>query len=161
VPDASKKPLYRKVNTQTHGVPHAVGGDYRTDRTRDAASDASRGAMHGRARRGRDYTPLFRFLLSKVGQPWDDVFREAVGRLDDREPIWWMVSLNCETAREIVRLGESSYFSGLFVDDEGILRAVNPDLKAADLSPSCTCCTHTFNGERFGTQAGSPDDVSP
>ena len=26
----------------------------------------------------------------------------------------------------------------------------NPDLKASVMKPTCTCCTHTFNGELFG-----------
>jgi len=37
------------------------------------------------------------------------------------------------------------------VDDEGILRVVDPDLRAEDLTPYCDCCTHTLNGVRFGS----------
>jgi hypothetical protein len=146
---AEKQPLYRKVNTQTHRVHHDIGGDYRTQR-QAAEEDGGRGSMHGKRRRGLDYTPLFRFLLSKVGSEWNEVYSEAVARLDRPDPIFWMVALHEHERREMVRAGESSYYSGLYVDDEGILRAVNPDLRAADLAPYCSCCTHTFNGERFG-----------
>lgn len=147
-----KAPLYRKVNTQTHGVRHKVGGDYRTERPSQALSDGSRGSMHGRQKRGLDYTPLFRFLLSKVGSEWDIVYQEAVGRLDRPDPIFWLVAREESEGRELVRTGESSYFTGLFVDEAGILRKVNPELRAEDLEPSCTCCTHTLNGVRFGAQ---------
>ncbi|HET7230788.1 MAG TPA: hypothetical protein VFJ16_12340 [Longimicrobium sp.] len=108
--------------------------------------------MHAKRRRGLDYTPLFRFLLSRVGSKWDDVHREAAARLDRPDPIFWLVARNEHARREMVRVGESSYFSGLYVDDDGILRIVQPDLRAENLTPSCTCCTHTFNGVRFGSR---------
>lgn len=105
--------------------------------------------MHSTHKHGLDYTPLYRFLLSKVGQQWDDVFSEAIARLDNPEPIFWMVALNGADRRDIVRTGESSYFSGLFVDDDGLLQRVNPDLSIEDMEPKCPCFTHTFNGERY------------
>lgn len=149
---ARKEPLFRKVNTQTHGVRHRTGGDYRTERTAQAGSEAGRGRMHGKHRRGLDYTPLFRFLLSRVGAAWDDVYSEAVARLDRPDPIFWLVARHEADRRELVRMGESTYYSGLYVDEAGLLQVVNPDLRASDMEPSCTCCTHTFNGVRFGTR---------
>ena len=146
---ARKEPLYRKVNTQTHGVRHPVGGDYRTERDADARSEAVRGPMHAKQRRGLDYTPLFRFLLSRVGSSWDSVYSECVARLDRPEPIFWLVAQGEGERRAMVRTGESTYFSGLFVDDDGVLQVVDPGLRAEDLEPFCTCCTHTFNGVRF------------
>ena len=150
---ARKEPLYRKVNTQTHGVHHDTGGNYRTERKKAVLSEASRGSMHGKRMRGLDYTPLFLFLLSKVGSEWNSVYSEAVARLDRPDPIFWLVARSETDRREIVRIGESSYYSGLYVDDAGILRIVNPDLRPEDLTPYCSCCTHTFNGVRFGSQA--------
>jgi hypothetical protein len=148
---ARKDPLFRKVNTQTHGVRHGTGGDYRTQREALAQSDATRSAMHGKGRRGLDYTPLFRFLLSRVGSEWDSVYSEAVARLDRPDPIFWLVARHEGERREMVRMGESTYYSGLYVDDAGLLQVVNPDLRAEDLTPFCNCCTHTFNGVRFGS----------
>jgi hypothetical protein len=148
-----KEPLYRKVNTQTHGVRHNAGGNYRTERGASAGSDATRGRMRGKQMRGLDYTPLFKFLLSKVGSEWDGVYSEAVTRLDRPDPIFWLVARERSEGRELVRTGESSYFTGLYVDETGVLRIVNPDLRAADLEPDCTCCTHTLNGVRFGIPA--------
>lgn len=139
----TKKPLYRKVNTRAHGVFHNIGGDYR--RTRHARGKV-RETMHGKKRRGLDYTPLFRFLLSKVGARWDDVFSEAVARLDRPDPIFWLVARQPSERRAVVCIGESSYFSGLFVDESGILQRVDPGFGPQDIQPSCTCCTHTFNG---------------
>lgn len=149
-------PLYRAVNTRTHGVRHDRGGDARHERHTKAGTDpeVSRGSMHGRQRHGRDYTPLFRFLLSREGRRWDAVYAEAKARLDTPEPIFWLVALREDEGQRCVRTGESSYFSGLFVDAEGILRRVDPALAPADMKPDCTCCTHTLNGVRFGDAAG-------
>jgi hypothetical protein len=151
----ASEPLYRSVNTQTHGVRHHVGGDYRAGRPTSTTSDVEpiRSPMHGKARRGRDYTPLFRFLLSRVGQTWDTVFSEAKARLDRTDPIFWLVARLDTERQEVVRVGESTHFSGLYVDAEGLLQLVNPDLRSEDMIPTCTCCTHTFNGVRFGQVA--------
>ena len=148
-----KNPLYRKVNTRTWGVRRdEITGHYRHQRhtKTEIQNDAPRGSMHGTRRHGFDYTPLFRFLLSRVGGQWDEVFSEAVARLDRPEPVFWMVALHESERKEQVCLGESSYFSGLYVDDQGCLRIVNPELTAERMTPYCQCCTHTFNGIPFG-----------
>ncbi|MEM9219882.1 MAG: hypothetical protein AAGD25_36840 [Cyanobacteria bacterium P01_F01_bin.150] len=140
------KPLYRKVNTKARGMRHHNGSDYRHFRNRKEKHLVK---MAQGVQRGLDYTPLFMFLLSKVGQSWDVVFSEAVSRLDKQEPIFWLVSLSKEHAPPTVRLGESSYYSGLYVDEAGILQKVAPELNASSLTPLCACCTHTFNGKPF------------
>lgn len=145
--DGRKKPLYRKVNTRARGVRHRTGGDYRHERNTKNA-DQRRGSMHGTTQRGLDYTPLFRFLLSKVGEPWDAVHSEAVARLDRPDPIFWMVALHEADRKPMIRVGESTYYSGLFVDEDGRLQRVDPTLGPEDITPGCTCCTHTFNGVR-------------
>jgi hypothetical protein len=146
-----KQPLFRKVNTTAHGVHHRSGGEFARDRNSKvvAKSEAHRLPMHGKVRRGHDYTPLFRFLLSKVGSNWDEVYAEAVSRLDHAEPISWLVALRYEDEQEFVRTGEASYFSGLRVNEKGVLQIVNPSLGPESLTPQCKCCTHTFNGARF------------
>ena len=147
-----KEPLYRRVNTRTHGVRHgAQGGEARWNRnTKEAkASEATRGSMHPGHRHGLDYTPLYRFLISKVGQDWDVVYSEAVARLDRPEPIFQMVALREDDEQDYVRIGESSYWSGLRVNGLNVLEKVAPDLSVDDMVPFCACCTHTFNGERF------------
>lgn len=146
-------PLFRRVNARARNSGHGVhGGDYRHERHRKAtlSSDATRGSMHAGHRHGRDYTPLFRFLLSKVGRPWGQVHSEACARLDTPEPIAWIVATGNTPRRDQVRVGGASYFSGLYVDEAGLLQRVAPALTAKDMVPSCTCCTHTFNGVRFG-----------
>jgi hypothetical protein len=146
-----KEPLYRKVNTRARGVHHNVGGDYSHERKTGKTQrfEGNHASMHGRKRRGLDYTPLFRFLLSKVGSDWDDVFSEAVSRLDRPEPIFWMVALQESKKREYLVFSEGTYFSGLYVTDDGTLQVVNPNLDHTSLMPSCRCCTHTFNGKTF------------
>ncbi len=146
-----KKPLYRKVNRRTHGLPPGHGGKSKWTRNTKAerCSEATRGGMHPGLRHGRDYTPLFRFLLSKVGSDWTEVHREAVARLDSADPIFWMVALTEGERKAVFRSGESSYFSGLYVDENNTLAIVDPGQSIDDMYPSCPCCTHTFNGERF------------
>ncbi|KTC40452.1 hypothetical protein AO265_21005 [Pseudomonas sp. ABAC61] len=130
-----KQPLYRKVNTRTRGVSHKVHPPYARQRHSKAlaAKEQQRGSMHSGLRLGLDYTPLFRFLLSRVGEPWDAVFSE-----DEHE------------RTDYVRIGHFSFFSGLYVDAEGRLQMVDPQLRAANMSPDCPCCTHTLNGVPFG-----------
>jgi len=118
----TKAPLYRKVNTRARGVPHRFGGDYRNDRKKGLANDAKHWTMHGKHRRGLDYTPLFRFLLFKIGEDWDEVFSEAKARLDQTEPIFELVARREEDRRELVRVGESTYFSGLYIDEANRLQ---------------------------------------
>lgn len=149
-----KAPLFRKVNTTAHGVHHRFGGDFHEERNKKSLreSEVTHLSMHGKTRRGLDYTPLFRFLLSRVGSNWNEVYSEAISRLDRTEPIFWLVALHPNEERDYVRTGEASYFSGLRVDEHGQLQVVNPSLGAASLAPQCRCCTHTFNGKPF-TQA--------
>ena len=153
-----KAPLYRKVNTTAHGVHHRTGGAFHEERHSAAVrnTEAAHLSMHGKKHRGLDYTPLFRFLLSKVGSSWNEVHAEAMSRLDRSEPIFWLVALRPQDEQEYVRTGEASYFSGLRVDDQGILQIVNRSLGPESLAPQCACCTHTFNGVRFTR----PYDVS-
>ena len=148
-----KKPLYRKENTTAHNVwRNNPGGHYRHQRNSkmEIRSDAARGSMHGIKHHGYDYTPLFRFLLSRVGGDWDEIFSEAVSRLDRPEPVFWIVARYEHEKREIVGVGESSCFSGLYIDEQKRLQIVNPQLKAEDMTPTCSCCTHTFNGVVIG-----------
>lgn len=147
-----KKPvLYRSVNTRTHGVRHGSCRTYRDERHTKSEKNAvsNRGSMHSRQRHGFDYTPLHRFLLSKIGHPWDKVFSEANARLDRPEPVFWMVALHECDKKEYVRTDESTYYSGLWVDKAGLLQKVNPLLTPEQMTPFCSCCTHTFNGVVF------------
>ncbi|TPI21349.1 hypothetical protein [Mesorhizobium sp. B4-1-1] len=143
-----KEPLYRRVNTRTHGVRHG-GSDYKFSRHIKKQDKTSRGSMHGEKQHGLDYTPLFRFLLSKVGQDWAEVHNQAVARLDRQDPIYWMVAVIEAERKPFVRIGENSYYSGLYVDEDNRLALVDPGLRLEDMRPSCSCCTHTFNGKPF------------
>ena len=145
-----KEPLYRKVNTRARNVRHNFGGDYKNTRhTRRDTLEQVNGSMHGKKERGLDYTPLFRFLLSKVGSNWNEIFSEAKSRLDKIEPIFWLVALNINDRKDIVRIGEATYFSGMYVDDDEILQLSDPTLDVIDLKHFCECCTHTFNGKVY------------
>ena len=105
--------------------------------------------MRQEIKRGLDYTPLFKFLLSNVGCQWNQVHSEALARLDKEEPLYWLVAKCKEDASAVVRTGESSYFSGLYIDDNGLLKIVDPETSKKSLEPLCACCTHTFNGILF------------
>jgi hypothetical protein len=152
-----KAPLFRKVNTTAHRAPHR---SKRLEFDMRRPIDASESGRQGMGKGGRrlrifDYTPLFRFLLSKVGCTWNDVYSEAVSRLDRPAPIFWLVALRPEDEQGYVRVDESTFFSGLRVDESGKLQKVNPQLGPENFSPPCKCCTHTFNGMRF-TQPFDP-----
>ena len=142
----NKKLLYRKVNTKARGVHHHFGGDFKHSRSSKQPTLVK--MRHG-VKRGLDYTPLFRFLIASVGKKWNSVFSQAVARLDKPEPIFWLVSLSKDHAQDYVVIGESSYYSGLYVDESGYLQLVNPTINHQSLEPSCACCTHTFNGLVF------------
>jgi hypothetical protein len=127
-----KSPLYRKENKVSLSTRYYVttGSEFRYQRhTKGFLNDDRMHLPMNSGKHGYDYTPLFRFLLSKVGSAWDDVYSEAKSRLDTPDPIFWMVALREEDKREVVRTGESSYYSGLYVDHEGLLQKVNPDLE--------------------------------
>jgi hypothetical protein len=159
-PTSKKPPLYRKENTTAHMARFwRRAGDFHEARNSKAelTSETTRRPMHAKRRLGRDYTPLYRFLLSKVGRPWAEVHSEAVSRLDRPDPIFWMVALREDQRKDYVCTGESSFFSGLYVDDDGILRVVNPEIGPSTLAPSCACCTHTFNGVLFTKRYRLPD----
>jgi hypothetical protein len=111
--------------------------------------------MHGKKHHGLDYTPLFRFLLSRVGENWNEIYGEAVSRLDRPEPIFWLVALREDERKEYVQTGETSFFSGLYVDGKGRLQLVNPRLGPEQMMPLCRCCTYTLNGKAF---SGRPSD---
>jgi hypothetical protein len=145
-----KIPLYRKINSRTHGIQHG-GGDYKWVRgtKEEKRSDVGRGKMHGKRRNGLDYTPLFKFLLANVGKNWDEVYSAAVLRLDDPEPIFWLVARSEEERQAVVRLGENSYYSGLFVDENNLVALVDPSLRIETMKPACACFTHTFNGKPY------------
>lgn len=97
------------------------------------------------ATKGWDYTPLFKFLLSKVGGNWNSIYSEILPRINDRSIITWMI----DEEQDYVRVNESTYFSSLYIDEEGLLQIVNKSINENSLEPSCDCCTHTFNGKLF------------
>lgn len=147
-----KKPLYRKDNTKARGHDNRSTEHARYDRhTKDGLRKSMQPHKPYRVKLGRDYNPLYMFLLSKIGQNWDEVFSEAKSRLDVEDPIWYMVAEHEKDRTEhgTVRIGESTYFSQLYVDEEGILRVSRPEVTNETLYPSCSCCTHTFNGKKF------------
>ena len=125
-----KEPLYRKENKKSLSTKYYVvkGGSFRHERnTKEFLNnDAGHQPMHS-GQFGRDYTPLYKFLLSKVGEVWDEVYSEAKSRLDKQDPIFYLVALHENERKEIVRCDASSYYSGLFVDDDGLLQIVNPN----------------------------------
>jgi len=136
------KPLYRKVNTRARHVHHVYGKSYKRNiKNKNHTTEAM-----VKVQRGLDYTPLFRFLISKVGQDWDQVHSEAITRLDKPEPIFWMVAVKETDQRPYFWCGDRSMYSGLYVDQDNVLQIVDPTVNASNVTPTCYCCTHTFNG---------------
>ncbi len=151
-----KEPLYRKENKVSLSTKYYVrtGGEYRYQRhTKSTLNDESTHLPMNSGKYGYDYTPLFRFLLSKVGQDWDEVFSEAKSRLDKTGPVFWMVALHEQERKAVVRLGESSYYSGLYVDGEGLLQKVDPELETFDPGFTHPGETISFNGKVIQPEA--------
>lgn len=143
-----KQPLYRKLNKRAFNFhlcrPSTPFRDERNTKAMKSFEGYHRSI--GRTREGYDYTPLFKFLLSKVGQSWNDVFSEAVSRLDKQEPVFWMVDLNFKEGDEpLVRIGENTFYAKLKVVDDILLIADENVVPAK----YCDCCTHTFNGKAY------------
>lgn len=144
-----KEPLYRKENKRSLCTIYNkdVGSEYRYSRH----TKRHRGAFEAMTSKnhGRDYTPLFRFLYSKVGENWANVYSEAKARLDKTDPIFLMVKTNFNDPNKennYVRVDEKSYWSKLYVDENNILQIIDPKDSP---SKSCTCCTYSFNGKVF------------
>ena len=139
-----KKPLFRKVNTKARGVHHGFGTDFKDTKSTKREPSTK---MKRNVKRGLDYTPLFKFLLSKVGKPYSATLKEATSRIEDNSVINCMVV--SDTDKTYFRYGESTYYSTLYVDENGLLQVVDPNVNSSTLKPSCPCCTHTFNGLVF------------
>lgn len=77
------------------------------------------------------------------------MFSEANARLDRPEPVFWMVAQHESDKQDYVRTDENSYYSGLYIDEGGLLQKVNPQLTPEQMKPDCSCCTQTFNGVVF------------
>lgn len=143
------EPLYRKENKVSLSNKYNVskGSEYRYDRrTKAFLNDDRKHKPMNSGKHGYDYTPLYKFLLSKVGSDWDQTYSEAKARLNDPEPIFWMVALHKSKQRNFVRTGESTYYSGLFVNDDGKLAVVNPNVTFSDLPVPYPGETISFNG---------------
>lgn len=146
-----KEKLYRKDNKKALNYHGRKGGSFCYSRNSKAMQnfDSTHLSMSHKPL-GMDYTPLYKFLLANVGKNWDDVFSEAKSRLDTSEPIFYLVHLTPrqyrfkEGIQIISQLGESTYYSTLTVNDDGILVKIDED--AEPPAPRCNCCTHTFNG---------------
>lgn len=139
-----KTGLSRRGHIQT-------GQEYRWQRnTKEFGNSEAQHEAMNPGKYGYDYTPLCRFLLSRVGQPWEPTYHEAQTRLKGQDygekPIWWMVAQN-ESERDdwgYSHIGEHSMWSQLYVDDESILQISKPEARG---KISCSCCTHSFNGK--------------
>jgi len=154
-----KKPLFRKENKSSLSTHYYVikGGDFRHERhTKEMKNfQGNKKNMNPKNNLGYDYTPLYRFLQSKVGKPWNDVHAEAVSRLNGKEGeknIFYLVYPDLTIVHPlhgkvppIVRLGEGSMYHSLTVDENGILQFIDKNAKC-ELS-LCSCCTHTLNGK--------------
>lgn len=146
-----KEPLYRKVNTKTRMVRHNSGIDFRHIRNTKEQKEAedfgvTRYSMISNIKRGLDYTPLFKFLLSKVGKDFVTTHSEALSRIDKEDPIFWLIAKTEDDKQEVVRVDENTYYSGLYVDDNGLIQKVNPEFDDTQRLIYCTCCTFSFNG---------------
>lgn len=155
-----KKPLYRKDKKTGLMTRYYVnsGGEYRWSRNSKKMKnfDGTHLPMNS-GKYGLDFTPLYRFLLSKLGEKWDAVHSEICERLplEHRNNIYHIVvAIEGKSTKtrylknkfpECVRVGENTVYSALKVEN-GILVKVNPNY---DPKPLLNCWGHTisFNGK--------------
>lgn len=176
-----KKPLYRKLNeVGTYGHLQPLR-KYRFDRHKKTPVGSKMRTEQKKVR--YDYAPLFRFLLSKVGKPWDPIFQECQSRLDTTTPITFMVvNVNerglvvdrgyeaynrffqydetYDGMKKSFRYGPDSYWSTLFVDSDGILQFVDETYVEPYHNYYCPWMTQSWNGEPFVPENNSQADES-
>jgi hypothetical protein len=127
-----KEKLYRKINKKSLSTKYYVkkGGEYSWKRSKvNCDLEYPMFESMKSKKLGRDYTPLYRFLESKIDQVWNDIYSECVKRLDTTDPIWWVVvnsdlSIIKHNYNNIVRIGQGSYCQRLYINKDGILKSL-------------------------------------
>lgn len=177
------KPLYRKVSKTTHnGFPHAdYDSNARSRNYRHTKKGMKRGMTTQKDPRGYglyDYTPLFKFLLKQEGHDWDEVWKECTARLNNIEPVSYMVinikknglvnpNVNIEfsdkpdldwkgrdltnVAIKSFRYGEGSYYSTMYVDENNKLQFVDKNYVSGPDYEQERRWGETFNGRLYET----------
>lgn len=137
------KPLWRKNNRDKRVMKSHSKYD----------KNKKNGVKHSMSshKNGRCFKPLYNFLLSSVGKNFDVVRSEALRRIEscDAARLYDIISRDTDTENieAITRISESSTFSTLYIDSDNILRVAHPEICNEHISPTCYCCTHTFNGK--------------
>jgi hypothetical protein len=127
------KPLYRKENKRSLRTSYYVktGGEARWYRNskqekEDIENEVTRQKIP-KKKLDMDFSPFYNYLVSNVGSNADEVFRNAVPRMPDvatTKQCWdYMFG---KDSGEIHRMGENSYWSALYVDDEGLIQKIDP-----------------------------------
>ena len=177
------KPLYRKVSKTSHnGFSHLdYDSNPRSRHSRHTKKGMKRGMNTQEDSRGHglyDYTPLFMFLLKQEGRDWDAVWKECTARLNDTEPVSYMVinikknglvnpNVNIEfsdkpsldwkgrdTANANIksfRYGEGSRYSTMYVDHENKLQFVDKNYVCGPVYEQERRWGETFNGKLYET----------
>jgi len=174
-----KKPLYRKVNKTTHnGHPHL---DYRgkvrykyqrhTKATKfEEENEISMKTIKKNENflfedNRYDYRPLMKFLLKSVGKNWSEVWKECVSRLNTTQPVHWIVlnvgknglryDVDPNELVQMFRYSEDSYYSTLYVDENGILQYVDKNYIKEHADYPNTEWGETFNGKVWDNKTNS------
>lgn len=157
--EVKKKKLFRSENKITHnGIPRDLNYRSRWKRHSKEGMSPRMGGSH--INHNLDYTPLFQFLLSKDGKPWNEIWKECLERVDRPDPILWMVQgirINGlpdnkpGEYKKCFRYGEGTYFSTMYVDDSGILRIVDKDYVCGPSYEEERRWGETFNGNLYET----------
>lgn len=139
-----QKPLYHKLRKTTHnGSPHLdFPGKrrFRYDRHTEKVKNSDKvfEGFHKKSTEDKwnyDYNHLFKFLLKSVGKNWDAVWKECQHRLKSTEPVSYIVInirknglpyfYDVKDEQPFARVGETTYYSTLYVDEGGILQYVD------------------------------------
>lgn len=159
-----KKPLWRKINRTVYGTYRLNTAEkYSRNKKEDVVKKTK---MNASTKYGDlDFTPLYKFLLKNIGNSWDTVKSEALSRLPKdivqyEDPFNGVVLDYSEYLgltefaynNSFFSGGHTSMFSQLYVNEEGLLALVNPELSGESIAKIYSLYpdkTYTFNGKKI------------
>lgn len=148
-----EKPLYRKEKKTGLMTQYYVnrGGEYRWERSKSVTPnrvyDALKQQMKSR-KLGMDWQPLYNFIMSNVGCNYDETYSKALKRCNkfrDEFNKHWAYLFNDD--RDIVRLGENTYYSALTIDEFNNIQIRNTGAEPIKGGSFSFGYTHSFNGK--------------
>lgn len=138
-----KKKLYRERNFRQRWDEYNYHPKYSWKRhskqaMKDLENEITHEGMtkskHGDQGEGYDYTPMFKFVLKHIGEDVDKIYSEVCRRTNERGKYLFNVLVSRKPKDELnplLRLGETSFWSQLYVDENNKIQKVEPNMQGA------------------------------